>query len=152
MQLFYALSGVMVLVVGASMLLRSGRKLKQFRLSLEWPTVAGKIVRSSLVEETDSEGTSYRAELEFEYSVSNKVLRSSQHTGGKLFADAEECARQIVKDFPVGKSIVVHFDPRNPMSGVLNTGKPHHMIVLMRIGTVALTAGIAIIVYSFFSK
>ena len=150
MQLFYVLGGVMFTVVGITMLIRSGRKLDQYRLSLKWPTVTGKIVRSILQEETDSEGTSYRADLEFEYSVSNNVLRSTQHTGGKLFADAEECARQIVKDFPVGKSIAVHVDPHKPISGVLNTGQPHHMVVLRRIGAVALAAGLALILYSIF--
>jgi hypothetical protein len=150
MQLFHALGGAMLAAVGTSMLIRSQRTLNQYRISLEWPTVTGKIVRSTLREETDSEGTSYRADLEFEYSVSNNVLRSTQHTGGKLFADSEECARQIVKDFPVGKSIEVHVDPRKPMSGVLNTGQPQHMIVLKRIGAVALAAGLAIILYSIF--
>lgn len=150
MQLLYALGGVMVAAVGASMLIRSGRALSQYRLSLEWPTVTGRIVRSILHEETDSDGTSHRADLEFEYSVSNKILRSTQHTGGKLFANAEECARQIVKDFPVGKSVAVHVDPRRPMSGVLNTGQPHHMIALRRIGAVALMAGLTLILYSIF--
>jgi hypothetical protein len=150
MQLFYFLGGAMLTAVGTSMLIRSWRTLNQHRLSLEWPTVTGTMVRSILHEETDSEGTSYRADLEFEYSVSNKVLRSTQHTGGKLFANAEECARQIVKDFPVGKSIVVHVDPRKPISGVLNTGQPHHMIVLRRIGAAALAGGLALILYGLF--
>lgn len=150
MQLFHALGGAMLAVVGTTMLIRSRRKLNQYRLSLEWPTVNGKIVRSTLHEETGSEGISYRADLEFEYSVSNNVLRSTQHTGGKLFEDAEECARQIVKDFPIGKSIAVHVDPRRPTSGILYTGKPQHMIVLRRIGAVALAAGLAIILYNIF--
>jgi Protein of unknown function (DUF3592) len=147
MQYFEVLAGTLLVIAGATLLRKANTMLRLHNSAMSWPKVAGIIVRSELHEDSDGDGTSYRAELTCQYSAGGKQYTTSRHTEGMSFAQPEQSARALVSAFPVGKAVEVSIDPSNAETGVLNTGKPQQMVVIQRIGFAAVLAGICLGAY-----
>ncbi len=147
MQYFEVLAGTLLTTAGGSLLRKANSLLLLHDSAMRWPRVAGVVVRSELREVSDSDGTSYRAELACTYSVGGKQFTTSRHTEGMTFAQPEQSARALVAAFPVGKAVEISVDSSDAGAGVLNTGKPQHMVVIRRVGIAAVLAGIALGAY-----
>ena len=147
MQYFEVLAGTLLTIAGGTLFSKSNSLLLLHESSILWSRVAGVVVRSELREDTDSDGTSYRAELACTYSVGGRQYTTSRHTEGMTFAQPEQSARALVSAFPVGKAVEISIDSSDAEVGVLNTGKPQHMVVIRRVGIAAVLAGIALGAY-----
>lgn len=147
MQYFEVLAGTLLAMAGGVLVRKANSLLMLHDSSMSWPKVAGIVVRSGLREETDGDGTSYRAELTCTYSVEGKQYTTSRHTEGMTFAEPEQSARALVSAFPAGKAVEISIDPSNAEAGVLNTGKPQHMVVIRRVGIAAVLVGLTLAAY-----
>lgn len=141
------LAGTLLAIVGCALTGTASRSLSLYRSASTWPTVPGVVVRSELRETTDSDGTSYRVELDCSYAAGGNVYTTSRHTDGLRFSEPEQSARALVSAFPVGKAVAISVDPSNDALGVLITGRPEHQVVIRRVGVVAVLAGICLGVY-----
>lgn len=115
----------------AVLLLVVVQTIRHSQESKSWPTVSGLIIRSE-VREIKNANTGpinkYREYLEYEYIVDGRTytcgLISIADTAVLRFNSGTRSgrvAKQIVKMYPLGQSVTVHYDPRNPEIAVLET-------------------------------
>lgn len=147
MLYFEVLAGTLLAWVGGTLLRKANAALRLHDSVQSWPKVAGVVVRSELREDTDSDGTSYRAELTCSYWVGGMQYTTSRHTEGMSFAQPEQSARALIAALPAGQAVEICIDPAHAEAGVLDTGMPQHMVVFRRVGFAAVLAGIALGAY-----
>ena len=136
--------GVALLLGAVPLAIKSHRRVRLYRRAKEWPKVKATIVKSCVRESTDSDGTSFRPEFSYRYSVAGTQYNATEHTEGLPFPSTEEAARQMVKNLPVGSNIEVAVSPSDPRCAVLDTGLPRMWQVLRRVSIVAFVVGAAI--------
>ena len=140
----FGLFGVTLLIAAVPLGIKSTRRLRLYQRAQEWPKVRATIVKSSVRESTDSDGTSFRPEFSYRYSVAGTEYNSSEHTEGLPFPSTEEAARQMVRGLPVGSNVEVAVSPTDPKCAVLDTGFPKMWQILRRASMVFLIMGTAI--------
>lgn len=87
-----------------------------------WPTVAGEVTRSEVESSSDSDGTTYSAEISFRYEVSGQPYEADTWRFGAWGSSDSSEARDVVKRYPVGQSVEVRYNPDDPASAVLEAG------------------------------
>jgi len=140
----FGLFGVTLIIAALPLGIKSNRRLRLYQRAREWPKVRATIVKSSVRESTDSDGTSFHPEFSYRYSVAGTEYNSSEHTEGLPFPSTEEAARQMVKSLPVGCHVEVAVSPTDPKCAVLDTGFPKMWQILRRASVVFLVVGAAI--------
>jgi hypothetical protein len=99
--------------------------LQQSRRSRSWPTVTGKIIHSELTQdisqERDSddgrirETTMYGVKVAYSYSVGGQAFQSGRiYWSDGIKTNVEGPARKILAAYPLGKSVVVYYQPDKP--------------------------------------
>jgi Protein of unknown function (DUF3592) len=89
-----------------------------------WPTTPGRIVSSGVERyiDTDADGrrTMYRATVVYAYEVNGLEYRGDRVTsGGVMSASFPGAARRAAAKYPVGREVMVHYNPREPGDSVL---------------------------------
>jgi hypothetical protein len=91
-----------------------------------WPTTTGRIEASSVhtVEfHYRSGGLYYRYEphVDYSYAVAGHAYRSPQISwGGRaMYQDYDDAARDLERDYPVGRSVRVFYDPAHPATAII---------------------------------
>lgn len=91
--------------------------------SRRWPTVLGKVVVSQVKSEIKSaaQGSqiSYVPVIRYEYHVEGRSYASSRLNFSVVQGISEDWARGIADRYPVGKEVVVYYDPQKPSESVL---------------------------------
>ncbi|MFH1814216.1 MAG: DUF3592 domain-containing protein [Pseudomonadota bacterium] len=136
--------GIALVIGGIPLALKSHSRIRRYQRAQHWPKVRATIVKSAVTEATDGDGTSFRPELSFRYSVAGSEYSSTEHTEGLPFPSTEEAARRMVNSLPVGSSVDVAVCPTDPKCAVLDTGFPRMWQIVRRASMVALVAGTAI--------
>ena len=114
-----------------------------------WPTTEGKVI-SSEVRPTEVWGRAgpiqyYAADVKYEYAVNGKTLTGSQlafGTDSGLFSDPAR-ALQEVEQYPIGRTVIVHFNPDNPQDALLNIGGTAGGALMIGFGVFFIVLGIA---------
>jgi hypothetical protein len=140
----FGLFGVILLIAAIPLGIKSNRRLRLYQRAQEWPKVRATIVKSSVRESADSDGTSFLPEFSYRYSVDGTEYNSSEHTEGLPFPSTEEAARQMVRSLPVGSNVDVAVSPTDPKCAVLDTGYPKMWQILRRASMVFFVVGAAI--------
>lgn len=140
----FALFGLFLVIGAIPLTIKSMRRVRTYRLAQDWPKVPATMTRSSIREDTDSDGTSYLPEFSYRYTVAGCEYHSTVHTEGLPFPSTEDAARQLVKQFAVGSTVQVAVNPINPADAVLDTGFPQMWFVLWGSSVVAFVVGMAI--------
>ncbi len=95
--------------------------LQDARASANWPSVQGQITQSVIEESRDEDGTSYGAEIRYEY-----VVNDQQYTGDVVnfgeYSGNYSHAEEIVNRYTVGQSVPVYYDPAEVTTAVLEPG------------------------------
>lgn len=87
-----------------------------------WPTVSGVVTKSEVESHSDSDGTTYSAEISFRYQVNGQANESDTWRFGAGSSSDSSEARGVVRRYPVGQPVTVHYDPNDPSSAVLEVG------------------------------
>ena len=82
----------------------------------------------------------YSAEITYEYHMADVHYESARLAFGTMSASAGY-ARGILNRYPVGKKVLVHYDPGNPELAVLETGVHGGAWIALGVGTVFVLAG-----------
>jgi hypothetical protein len=92
--------------------------------SRSWPSTRGTITAAELEEKSDSDGTTYRARVVYEYRTNRGVYSSSRVFFGDWLATnaSRAAAARRVKKYPVGSTVTVFHDPARPSRTVLEPG------------------------------
>lgn len=140
-------SSVFILIGGA--ILYSGVKsLFEANASKSWPTVQGKVISSSVDSKSSSKGgTTYHAEVLYEYRVGGETHSSNDVAYGSYGSSNPSHARSIVNKYPAGKEVTVHYSPSNPSKSVLEAGISGQAFFLPGFGAVFFCAGLGMFLF-----
>jgi hypothetical protein len=83
-----------------------------YRASLGWPTVDGTITRIDIQRKRTSSGPYFSATFTYEFRDSNGHHLSG--TWHKNFSSEPDARDFAARELPVGKVVVVRFNPRDP--------------------------------------
>ncbi len=87
-----------------------------------FPVVQGNILTSEVEASRSDDGTTYRAEISFQYVVDGISHTSDTYRFGAMGTSSDSLARSVVEQYPPGKVVDVHYNPKKPDKGVLQTG------------------------------
>jgi len=82
-------------------------------------TTSGRITASSIYSEKGRYGTYFHYDIQYEYTVEQKMYTADQVTFGPDGFDTPEEAQQYADRYPVGSSVAVFYEPGNPTFAVL---------------------------------
>ena len=105
-------------VVGLGVFLYGQYQLTRSRGSVTWPLVTGKIITSQIQSHHDEDGTTYSADIEYNYTVNGKQFESDVIViGGHDYS-----VGSAVERYPLGESVRVAYNPVKPHQAVLEPG------------------------------
>jgi len=123
-----AVGGCFVLIfgiIGAVMLVKYFRDKKKAEESQSWSSASGRITESFVRSEEswDSDGyttTSYYPEVRYTYEfLGTEYIGHQIAFGGSVGNSNYKKAEEILAQYPVGKNVVIYYDPNNPGDAVL---------------------------------
>lgn len=114
-----AICGILMIVLGVDNWRRSLKSNK-------WPTTNATVTSSNvspvLVFPVLFWLWTYRASITYKYSINGKQYRSTGiANGGGIFMRKGE-AQMLVAEYPAGREVTVHFNPKQPRDAVLLPG------------------------------
>lgn len=133
-------------VVGLVVLYFGIIQITKGRASAAWPAVAGVITHSEMDVNSDSDGTTYGADVSFSYQVKDTGYSSDKVSFGDFSSSDRRRARGILKQYPVGKKVSVHYDPAKPSEAVLEPGLKGGTWLLPGIGTAIFLTGLIFLI------
>ena len=107
-------------------------KAVEIRRARNWPAVPGRVVSSRRVVERqgdDAGGAPIEqqvARVEFQYEVGGKLYASRRITIGERVAG--DGIEPLLARYPVGTTVMVHYDPRDPANGIVERAAPEGML------------------------
>src|SRR3954468_20444042 len=117
------------LIAGAAFLLLSVfaawaclRNINLALASSNWEKTSGKIVRSDLQDLSIGRKASFKAVIEYTYTVGGVIHRGTRIRFADTTGSAAEAQREIINQYPVNTTVDVYYDPHNPGEAVLETG------------------------------
>ena len=136
------------ILVGGVILFFGMKSLLAANDSKSWPTVQGKIISSSVdSKRSDKGGTTYHAEVIYEYKVGGQTQSSHNVAFGGYGSSDPSHARSIVNKYPAGSDITVHYSPSSPSEAVLETGISGQAFFLPGFGAVFFSAGLGMFIF-----
>lgn len=116
----FLLVGTLAFPIGAGTLLYGLDDVVHALRSIYWPTTKGKVLTSE-VEGALGKGPHFSAIVRFEYLIQGRRYESSTvHFAQRKFRLATS-ADDVVRSYPVGSEVTVHYDPYEPDTAVLET-------------------------------
>ena len=125
-SLFIAV-GLITVGVGVRLLIKSTR-------SENWPVIDGIVQSAKMTSHSDSDGSTYSADVTYSYQVAGKSYTGRTIAIGQMSSSAEY-ARGVLNRYPVGKKTAVHYLPGDPSDAVLETGIHGGMWICFAVGT-----------------
>jgi hypothetical protein len=122
--------GIVIALVAAQAW-QAQRRVNQVR---RWKATSGRIVQSRVRQATarvlrsipiyqHRTAIRYVPHIVYEYRVDTAVYRASRREMGPVwYASDPAGAEKIVARYPVGKAVMVYYDPDDPIQAVLNPG------------------------------
>ncbi len=85
------------------------------------PTASGSITHSSVESESDSDGTTYKADVRYVYYVGDRRFEGVKIRGGVASATLERCRASVAR-YPVESTATVYYRRGNPTDAILEAG------------------------------
>lgn len=115
-----------------------------------WPSVPGTVL-ASYVRVNRGRGINYTPMVQYAYSVQGK-----QYTGFRIssveYGEPESDAEAVITKYPVGKPTLVHYDPANPLTSVLQPGATWFVYLWVAIAWTVTFIGSVVLYFSWFRK
>lgn len=99
------------------MVLRPARGLLASR---SWVETSCVVQASRVGESSDSDGTTYRVEVEYTYSFQGREYRSSRYNFLDFYSSGHEGKAEVVARYPPGARTVCYVDPDDPSQAVID--------------------------------
>jgi hypothetical protein len=140
--MFPLLLGLIFVVIGTYLVLRSRRLGKSFKASLNWPSTPGRIVsneiivRSGYTETGQTPVVRYTPSVIYEYNVGGSSLTGSTIRSAKPTVLSRETAQGILAPYGSGAPVSVFYDPQAPTNSMLERTKPKGRIFITLVGVI----------------
>ena len=129
--------GLIFLIMGAFALSFGWKALKKEREAARWPSAPGIVISSELESymDTDSEGdllTFYRPKITYQYEVEGDVYTcNTVKTTPFGSSNLPKGPEKKLAAYPVGKQVVVHYDPTDPSNALMEFKTGVLMLVMI---------------------
>jgi hypothetical protein len=100
-------------------------KLRQVRKTAAWPSTRGRITRSRrgiCTPQHADAAPRQIADIEFEYEVAGVLYAGTRPTLAET--QSKDDVEAMLARYPVGRSVIVHYDPSDPAESVLERNGP----------------------------
>jgi hypothetical protein len=108
--------------VGIWLVYSQMERLEQYVHLRDWKSVSGKIIDSRVVGER-----AFRPEIVYEYQVETVTYRDSTSLDPPGFGGRNakhDAAAGVASEYPVGKAVMIHYDPADPSISRLKITPP----------------------------
>ena len=120
--LWIAFSSIFV-VVGFVIMGFGINSLSNASASENWPSTEGVVISSTVDSHRSQEsGTTYSAEINYEYIVNKETLTSNSIKFGEVSTGNSSDARRYANKYPAGQSVEVYYNEEDPYEAVLEPG------------------------------
>lgn len=133
--------GLISMAVGSFVIHAGYQEVQNAQDSLKWSTTDGVIISSEVQEHKDDDSTTYQANVRYQYTVRAQPYFSDQVSFGQYGSGDPDHARSIVRRYPTGQKVSVHFNPVDPQKSVLEPGDSGASYLLLGAGTVFFGTG-----------
>ena len=141
-------SGLLFLAIGVGAIVGGMYLVKVAGASKSWPSAPG-VITESIVENASSRSSdevSYIAKISYRYTVNDVEHWSSGVSFADLQSSSPGFVQKTVDRYPVGKEVVVFYNPEEPDKAVLESGVPWAIWFVPSIGVLLSCAGFSGIV------
>jgi hypothetical protein len=116
------------------------------RRSEKWPSAPGKVVSTEIKHWKDDDGDRFDPKLTYEYSVNGTTYTSSRIRPVHWICRRQEEAADMLRPYPLDRSVTVWFEPSDPTDALLEPGRLHRaeILVLLVLGLGFIAAGFTI--------
>lgn len=123
------------LLIGAGLTVWGWSILQNARTSMTWPTAEGVITESEVTKSEDAEGgDSYKPEIAYQYTVENQRHESYTIKYGENSYGSRGRAQTVADTYPVGRQVIVYYDPEQPGRSVLEPGVSSGSYIVLGVG------------------
>ena len=136
------------LMIGLGMLILGVSKIMTAKDSETWPSKEGTVLESKISINSSDDGTTYGADVTYEYKVNEKTYEGDKVTVSEVSTGSRGRARNIVNRYPVGNKVTVFYDPDDPETSVLETGMTGGSWLFPGIGVVFFLIPLTILITS----
>jgi Protein of unknown function (DUF3592) len=108
--------------------------------SRKWPAAPGVVTNARIKEDRSDNGTVYWPEVWYRFTVNGE-----ERTGNRAFyggSTTRAFAWTLVRKYPIGTAVQVHYDPDNPKESVLEPGVQWPLVATMLVTLLFLAIGI----------
>ncbi|MBN8712260.1 MAG: hypothetical protein BGO12_18025 [Verrucomicrobia bacterium 61-8] len=124
-------------LIGATIAGFGVRTVLQARESATWPSAQGIILSSTVKTQSDSDGTTYKPEVTYTYTVDGTEYRGDLIAYGMKGSSASYgFAQHYDKKYPEGSTIPVAYDPAKPQTSVLEPGVSKRAFITVAFGAI----------------
>ena len=137
---FFMLVGVVILISATVSFVQAGA-------SESWPSVDGTMVRSEVggrytaSEKGKSGHTTYLPTVEYTYVVEGKDYAGRRYELIERGEGDRATIERKLRDYPVGATVKVFYDPDEPAESLLKPGRPDAMGIPFVLGFIAIAVG-----------
>ena len=109
-----------------------GKEMLEAAASKNWPVAKGTIVRAWVSSGSFRGNKEYYPEVNYVYEVGNARFYSDRiELGNDNSCNNQKEAETMLREYPVGASVIVYYDPYNPEKAVLKRGRtPNYGVVV----------------------
>lgn len=135
--------GLLFTLVGAAVMAYGTQRVLLARASASWPTAAGEIVVSRVVESYDDDGSTYGPDVRYRYRAAGGSHEGDViHFGlGGIETSNRRSAERVVDRYPQGSTVTIAYDPAKPDRAVLEPGVSKRSFVLVVFGYMFFSMG-----------
>ncbi len=128
----FSARGVILLLLAVATLAPAAALPGYFRAknSVQWPQVQGMITSSRLVPGQFRQARGYRPEIQYRYRVGATEYLGSRRSFNRPQLVTQAASQNLIDAYPVGKSVTVFYDPKNPAFALLEPGLAGDMPLL----------------------
>ncbi len=139
-------------VVGVAVSWWGWRILQNARVSASWPTTSGQIAYSEVRIDRDEDGTTYHADVTFDYVVDDRRYSADTVNFGEYGSSNRRHAEEIVAQYSVGQAVTVYYNPAEPETAVLEPGVTWSSYLVLGIGLIFACVSFIMVPIMFFSQ
>lgn len=88
----------------------------------DWPTVSCKIISAELETHTDSDGTSYTFDIDYQYTYNGKIYKSDKYAFIMQSKGNRKSKLNIVNEYKQTQNPLCYVNPESPSEAVLKRG------------------------------
>jgi len=125
----YSAFGLLLVVIGAGMIVMTIDVLRSVWTTRSWPVTAGRVVvsepRDTALGYVNGKALGYLEtakvqHIEIEYTINGQMYRGQRYDDATSLRVRAMHRAQEAKDFPVGATVAVRYDPEDPRREVLS--------------------------------